>query len=886
MSAAITIIEAHDPPVLCKRYSKRGGKIEKRPVANVSRGRCRTVAVPTAADMARVLGKVTESENLCIVPGQWRGAEGGPFELVTEGELARLLGSKVGEVAGGVHEHEGRRIGARLKRGIAPSEWLLIDADNPPGIPDEWARLTLAERLVMLEPLVPGISKCERIELRASSARVTNGTGTPGPATHAWLRVNRPGLIEALRARVGVEMVLQGLAFQSPRYSRTEPGKVIGHEWRTVVDLSVWVPGRIVFNARPQLGEGMAAYAVADAGIEIVNAGAGALDIAGVELPAAPVLHQYERATGVRLSVSAEGGAPRVISTGQLTWETEITRRGVTKSLREWVAGMEPMSKLRCEAPFRASESEAAVIRLCEDGMPIVHDVGNGTTYRLAEQPQGPGFAADSQKFAGPSQGADRPQSKHSCGSSQDSQDSQGSPPDDDSQGFDRAAAIKRARALLSPSVKSKAPPYPIDALGPLAEACKAIAEGGQVEPAMAGQCLLGAASLLTQGLLNVETLAGPRPLSIYALTLGYSGDGKSVAQGIALAPVHAWQREQGKAYAEALKDYENARAKRKKGDDVPEPPRNPYRLVGDATVEGLRRDLESGLCSQGVFTDEAATILGGYGMSAEHRGKTAGVFSKLWDAGHLSVSRGTAPRVERYGCRVALHWLIQPMAAAEAIGDPMLAALGFWPRFVAAWPPELEPRKARGFEPATDAAVGAYWKRCAALLEQPLPDDAGRALVLPLADDARALMGKAFERFELEARRGSLRVVKPFALRATEQACRIAGVLAAFGGAQSIDAATARNALALTVYSLDTWRALIDDGAADPGTAHALRLYEWLTERPGWHERLAAIVKDGPACVRSKDKRDAALGLLGAVGLVEVRAGEAYALIPPQGDA
>ena len=63
------------------------------------------------------------------------------------------------------------------------------------------------------------------------------------------------------------------------------------------------------------------------------------------------------------------------------------------------------------------------------------------------------------------------------------------------------------------------------------------------------------------------------------------------------------------------------------------------------------------------------AAILSGHGMSTEHRAKTAGVFSKLWDAGHLSVSRATGPRVERYGRRVALHWLIQPMAAAEALG-------------------------------------------------------------------------------------------------------------------------------------------------------------------------------------------------------------------------
>ena len=82
---------------------------------------------------------------------------------------------------------------------------------------------------------------------------------------------------------------------------------------------------------------------------------------------------------------------------------------------------------------------------------------------------------------------------------------------------FDRNEAIKRVRALLSPSMKGReAPAYPVEALGPLASACEAIASAGQVQPAMVGQCLLGAASLLTQGLHNVATLAGNRPLSLY----------------------------------------------------------------------------------------------------------------------------------------------------------------------------------------------------------------------------------------------------------------------------------------------------------------------------------------------------------------------------------
>ena len=227
---------------------------------------------------------------------------------------------------------------------------------------------------------------------------------------------------------------------------------------------------------------------------------------------------------------------------------------------------------------------------------------------------------------------------------------------------FDRDAAVKRARELLAPALREReAPTYPVAALGPLADACEAIATHGQVQPAMVGQCLLGAASLLTQGLHNVETLAGKRPLSLYLLTLGDSGDGKSTAQGPALHCLHEWQREAAKEFSAALADHDKAKATRKKGEEPPEAPASPYRLMRDATVEGLRRDLDCGPCSQGIFTDEAAAVLSGYGMTPEHRAKTAGVFSGLWDNGHLSVSRATGPRVERYGRRVALHWLIQP---------------------------------------------------------------------------------------------------------------------------------------------------------------------------------------------------------------------------------
>ena len=384
MTAIITIVQSTRPTTLCKHYAKVGGKVQKTPIANVTQGICTTHAVATTNDMASVLAEITASRDLCIVPGVWRGAGEEPFDLVTEEELCRLTNGVKGDIAGGVHVVGERRLAARLKRGIEPSDWLLLDADNPPGIPDHWASMNMAQRLVMLEPLIPGISKCERIELRGSSARVMNGSGNPGQRTHGWVRVNRPDLIEVMRARVAVDMVNKDLSFKSARYSRQVPGQVIGHERRTVLDLAVWISGRIVFNAQPHLGDGMAAYTVADADITIVNEGGGVLDISAMTVPARPALGEYQARTGVRLQIARNGAAISIVSNGQLTMDTEIESAGTTKPLSVWVQDMRPGDKLRCEAPFRASQSEAAVVILRSDGVPLVHDVGNSTTYNLA----------------------------------------------------------------------------------------------------------------------------------------------------------------------------------------------------------------------------------------------------------------------------------------------------------------------------------------------------------------------------------------------------------------------------------------------------------------------------------------------------------------------
>lgn len=382
----ITLIRSVQPEKVCKTYTQTGDGLKKNVIANVFDGDAVTMNVPNAAAMMNVLSKVTERQDLVICPGIWHNAtDMQKFKVFTERNLAEKLGVDLSQAPGGVIEHNGELISARLKRGIDYSSWMLLDADNPPGIPEEWAQMTIEDRLTLWEPFVPGISKCERIELRGSSARVYSifDEKPETPATHAWIRVNDPSKISVLKAHIRVQMVLQGASFTFDKISKID-GAVVGKEDRSVFDLAVLDTGRLVFCAKPDVQSDV--HAVMDAAITLRNEGGGALDISWAELPNARALEDIKVKTGLKMKMTSDGDSVHTVVTGELTLDTPIEVRGEVRRLGEWAASMSPQDKLRCESPFRVSQSEAAFIRIGDNGQPFVHDIGNGTTYKLQRQ--------------------------------------------------------------------------------------------------------------------------------------------------------------------------------------------------------------------------------------------------------------------------------------------------------------------------------------------------------------------------------------------------------------------------------------------------------------------------------------------------------------------
>ncbi|MBN2887205.1 MAG: DUF3987 domain-containing protein [Chromatiaceae bacterium] len=434
-----------------------------------------------------------------------------------------------------------------------------------------------------------------------------------------------------------------------------------------------------------------------------------------------------------------------------------------------------------------------------------------------------------------------------------------------------RAALARAARVLTADA--SPAAVYPIDALGPLADATRALADGVQIREAMAGQSLLAVVAMLAQSVANVRTIEAVKPLSLYCLTIGESGDGKSSGDAIAQAAVQARQRIEARSYLDQVREAQATAKGRVKGDPPPEElPPEPYRIARDGTVEGIRRSFAQGVPSQGVFSSEAAAMLAGYGMNPDNRAKTAATFNALWDDGELSVSRGTTGRLQLYDRRLSIHWLLQPEAAHEVMSDPLLSGIGFWPRFMIAWPEPSAPRVARPWRADQCPQIGDFWRACNRLLDRPLGDDCADLPALELSDEAMRLACAFFERMEQAAkgRPAPLREVKPYAVRSTEQALRVAGVLSVYAGSGEVDAEAMRNGIALAAYSLETWRGVFGDRDVRTARQLALTLYRWLLDQPEACASLTAISRIGPKATRSKDKRDTALAVLEHAGLAE----------------
>lgn len=404
-----------------------------------------------------------------------------------------------------------------------------------------------------------------------------------------------------------------------------------------------------------------------------------------------------------------------------------------------------------------------------------------------------------------------------------------------------------------------------------------AVQERTQAPFAQCAQACLAAITLSVQHLANVE-IPGPggasasRPINNYFVTIARSGERKSGVNRIATEGIEAAQRalelwyvKEEKAYRKKLYEWEvRERAiKGKNGDwdeigDPPKPIKKPIFLLEDPTADGIFHALQVGQYSQGLFTEEGGTFVGGYGMSAEQRRRTSAIFNKLWDASKLDKPRSSSHEVLR-GRRFSMHLIMQPGVSEDLVKDPMLVDNGFTARCLVCEPESLISK--RPWREATREAIHITDSFAAAIEHRvqivPRYDERGEGLAprtLQLSAEAKPVWIAFHDEIEF-ALATDYRSIQGFASKAAEHALRLSAALLLFEdpGALEISLQALETGIQLVRYYLAEQLRL---QTARPTEQEELaqQLMDWIRNR--WSEPFISvpdICKSGPAKVRSK---------------------------------
>jgi Protein of unknown function (DUF3987) len=201
---------------------------------------------------------------------------------------------------------------------------------------------------------------------------------------------------------------------------------------------------------------------------------------------------------------------------------------------------------------------------------------------------------------------------------------------------------------------------------------------------AIAGNSVLAAAALAAQAHANVQTLGWERPLSLYVLTIAASGDRKTSADEVALAPMHAYRRHLTQVYRDALREHERQveenKAARQKArgaseggatapevPDDPPLPRKPKLFCSELNAATLALSFAHGQYSQGMYSDEGGKFLGGYAMSDDALKSTIAALCDIWQGKPLDRNRCAA----RWRLMAALTTPRRPLARVAAQEPP-----------------------------------------------------------------------------------------------------------------------------------------------------------------------------------------------------------------------
>ncbi len=384
---------------------------------------------------------------------------------------------------------------------------------------------------------------------------------------------------------------------------------------------------------------------------------------------------------------------------------------------------------------------------------------------------------------------------------------------------------------------------FPMHALGKvLGEAAKAIADDVQAPDALVAGSVLSAASLAAQPLANVVLPHGQRsPLSLFVVSSGQSGDRKSAADAVAGFEIEEARRRDARKYAQKLKEYEDAKAARGKGDPEPEVPTPRSLTTSNATIEGLARLLKA-QSSVGLFSAEGGEMLGGHSMREDRRSAGLAFFLKAWSGETIDSLRGGEGLTTLLGRRVALHIMVQPVLLSGLLADPLAQGQGLLARCLISQPATLAGTRAyKAVDPNANPATRQFHEQVRELLAREphyWPEGDGHELKprdLTMTSEAVALWIAFYDEIERQqAPGGELASAQPFAAKAAEHAARIAAVmtLIEYPDASTIGAKAVEGAIVVTGYYVNEHLRLTGASKDARHIGELQALWDWLKDR------------------------------------------------------
>lgn len=405
----------------------------------------------------------------------------------------------------------------------------------------------------------------------------------------------------------------------------------------------------------------------------------------------------------------------------------------------------------------------------------------------------------------------------------------------------------------------NKATRYPIEAWGKkgdiLYDALTAIIYHAQSPPAMAGNGMLGALATTIQQYVNAPYALGHKfmPVSLFLLTEGDSGSGKSRTVGFSHKALVNYQEDKRKEDRLLLDEWKAQKASTSKKDlevwllENPKPKQS-ILLVKSGTIQGFLDNMLIGNTRDIAWsTAEAALFLSGHSLTSDTAKSNISQLCDIWSDG--SFDRLLSPRYDSIeqnsisGVRFTLDLQGQPSVIAPALNDDAMNGQGLLPRFLFAFPDNMNGQivyntdERLDAKPEQDPRLQDYWQRCRELLDPSQgnvrTDDEGRVIRFDMPFENRQAR-KALADYQTAKERqlckgGQLEKYASYARRLHENASRIATILAYFNGQRSISADNIHKATLLTDYSMSERIRYTDKPQA--GDNDAQKLIGWLVK-------------------------------------------------------